>query len=272
MTELSGDCDSSDFDGNTFLVGSDDNEFIFIAVFQIMKLNTEDEIIDFISRMGNIMISTALAGREKHTYFISDHYKLLEKNNIEEETFLNCILYDSIIPYEDQVLKCSGEGFKTIKCNQFHSFHRNEDGEEDNEEEYMWRAQRQLDNWSEEQRNCLKPAYCNGNKETVKISNEECAMCFENHSVYAFCQCGHQRICENCWTNSKAEMLKCADGRTHMFQKISILRNQHHAFRPGHTRHVHDVICQLRWHILLLPILFRINNRIDLLLFPFLLF
>ena len=47
-TEMSGDCDSSNFDVVTFQVGSDDKEYIFIAGFEINKLRTEDKIIVFI--------------------------------------------------------------------------------------------------------------------------------------------------------------------------------------------------------------------------------
>ena len=39
-------------------------------------------------------------------------------------------------------------------------------------------------------------------------------ICFENPSVYAFRQCGHQCICEDCRTNSNVEMLKCVGCRT----------------------------------------------------------
>ena len=46
---MSGACDSSDFDGNTVLLGSDDNEYIFFSGFEIIKFSTEDEIIDLIS-------------------------------------------------------------------------------------------------------------------------------------------------------------------------------------------------------------------------------
>ena len=70
MTEKSGARHSSDFDGNTILVGSDDigyNEYVFVSGFEIIKLTTEDKLIDFISVMGNKMIPTAIALGEKKT-------------------------------------------------------------------------------------------------------------------------------------------------------------------------------------------------------------
>ena len=84
MTEMSKACDSFNFDGHTILVGSDDigynqsifmrsdNESIFILGFQIIKFSIQDRNIDLISLIGTIMIQTAMAIGEKHTYFIPD--------------------------------------------------------------------------------------------------------------------------------------------------------------------------------------------------------
>ena len=69
MTEMAGACDSSDFDGNTTLVGSDDYKYIIISGFEIIKFSKEDKILDFISFTGNNMISTAIAAQENYTYF-----------------------------------------------------------------------------------------------------------------------------------------------------------------------------------------------------------
>ena len=43
----------------------------------------------------------------------------------------------------------------------------------------------------------------------VRTSNHKCVICFEIPSAYAFRQCGHQCLCENCWTDPNVEMLKC---------------------------------------------------------------
>ena len=42
MIEMSEARESSDFDGNTVLLESDDNDFIFIFGFEIIKFSTED--------------------------------------------------------------------------------------------------------------------------------------------------------------------------------------------------------------------------------------
>ena len=72
MTEKSGTCQNSDFDGNTILVGSDDigyYEYVFVSGFEIIKFTTQDKIIHFISLMGNNMIPTAIALGEKKQIF-----------------------------------------------------------------------------------------------------------------------------------------------------------------------------------------------------------
>ena len=50
----------------------------------------------------------------------------------------------------------------------------------------------------------------NGNNELVKIFNEKCVICLENDSIYAFRNCGHQTICNDCYNNSDSNKLtKC---------------------------------------------------------------
>ena len=83
------DAHISDYDGNTILVGGDDNDYIFISGHEIIKMSTEDKIIDFMSLMRNIMIPTAVAVGEKYKNFISDHYKFNENEKTEDGTLLN---------------------------------------------------------------------------------------------------------------------------------------------------------------------------------------
>ena len=83
-----------------------------------------------------------------------------------------------------------------MECNQIHSFYSLEEAEEDNEEKDRWRAQRELDNWVEEQKNLDKPTYCNRNNQMVKGLNQKCVRCVENMSFCAFRQCGCLRFCK----------------------------------------------------------------------------
>ena len=70
ITEMSGACDNSDFDGKTKLVGSDVKGFIFISGFEIINFKTEDKMIEYISLLSNNLIPTAIAMREKNIFLI----------------------------------------------------------------------------------------------------------------------------------------------------------------------------------------------------------
>ena len=66
MTELSGAADnSSDFDGNTFLLQCENNEYVYISGLEIFIFKTDDKIIDYISLIGNNMIPYAIKRGEK---------------------------------------------------------------------------------------------------------------------------------------------------------------------------------------------------------------
>ena len=73
MTKISRACDSSDFDGNTTLVGNDGNEDIIVSGFGNIKFSAEYKFIDFMPLMLTNMIRIAIAVEENHTYFSSDH-------------------------------------------------------------------------------------------------------------------------------------------------------------------------------------------------------
>ena len=61
----------------------------------------------------------------------------------------------------------------------------------------------------------VETSYCNANNEVVKIFNQKCVICYERYSVYAFRQCGHQYICEDCYQNGgDIDILKCVVWRT----------------------------------------------------------
>ena len=61
----------------------------------------------------------------------------------------------------------------------------------------------------------IETQYFNGNNEVVKIFNQKCVICYERESVYAFRQCGHQCICEQCYeSKGDIDILKCVVCRT----------------------------------------------------------
>ena len=67
MTEFSGAEDKDDFDGNTFLLECENNEYVFISGLELFQFKTDDEFIDYISLMGNNMVPYAFAVGEKYT-------------------------------------------------------------------------------------------------------------------------------------------------------------------------------------------------------------
>ena len=55
----------------------------------------------------------------------------------------------------------------------------------------------------------------------VKIFSQKCVLCLEKDTDYAFRQCGHQCIGEQCYQNKgDIDILKCVFCRT--YQKIAI--------------------------------------------------
>ena len=87
MTKFSETEDKEEFNGNTFLLECENNEYVYISGLEIFKFKTDDKIIDYISVIGNNMIPYTFAVGEKYTYFLSSHYKFIENDKIEEGTF-----------------------------------------------------------------------------------------------------------------------------------------------------------------------------------------
>ena len=53
----------------------------------------------------------------------------------------------------------------------------------------------------EQEENLVETTCLNGNNEVVKIFNEKCVICLDRDSIYAFRECGHQCICQQCYEN-----------------------------------------------------------------------
>ena len=71
MTQFSEANDSSSFDGNTLLLGCENNEYVYISGLEIFKFKTDDKIIDYISLISNNMIPyTFAAGRKIYIFLI----------------------------------------------------------------------------------------------------------------------------------------------------------------------------------------------------------
>ena len=67
MTEFSGALNNSNFDGKTILFGYADSKYVCISGLEIFEFRTGDEILDYISLMGNNMIPYTFAvGKNTH--------------------------------------------------------------------------------------------------------------------------------------------------------------------------------------------------------------
>ena len=204
MTEFSGARDKNEFGGNTLLLKCEDNEYVYISGLEITKFKIDDKIIDYISLMGNNMIPYAIMIGERYTYFLCHHYKFIENDIIEEGTLLNAT-NNSLDPYDYHLEKCGINSFKKLERSLIHTFW--EGHEEDQDEN--------IEDEVEEDEILIEPNYTNGDNEVVKIFNQKCVICYQRESVYAFRQCGHQCICEQCYRGRGGiDILKCVVCRT----------------------------------------------------------
>ena len=179
MTELSGARDKNVFDGNTFLVECEDNEYIYISGLEVTKFKTDDKIIDYTSLMRNNMTPNAIMIGERYTYFLYHRYKFIENDKIEEGTLLSAT-NTSLDPYVYHLEKCGIDSFKFLERNLIHTFSpghgediENEDDDDDLVEEDV----------VEENEDLIETQYFNGNNEVVKIFNQKCVICYERESV-----------------------------------------------------------------------------------------
>jgi len=200
MTQMSAAFDNPDFDGNTILLECVDNKYVYISGLEIFEFKTDDKILDYISLMGINMIPYTFAVGEKYTYFISEHYKFIENDKIEEGTLLNST-NNNLDPYDYHLDKCGIDSFKKLlEYNRIHTFWINIDVEEivDTEEGVE-----------------IELEYTDGDNKVVKIFNQKCVICLERDSEYIFKKCGHQCICQECYHNKgNIDILKCVICRT----------------------------------------------------------
>ena len=142
---------------------------------------------------------------EKYTYFLYHRYKFIENDKIEEGTLLNAT-NGSSDPFDYHLEKCGIDSFKKLERSLIHSFwpDHGEDDDDLVEEDEIERNE-----------DLIETQYFNGTNEVVKIFNQKCVICYERDSVFAFRQCGHQCICEQCYqSKGDIDILKCVVCRT----------------------------------------------------------
>ena len=115
--------------------------------------------------------------------------------------------HNSLDPY-DYHEKCGKDAFKKLEHIQIHTCWPGFGEHEEIEDDYLVEE-------DEENEDLIETNYCNGNNEVVKIFSRKCVICLERDSIYAFRQCGHQCICEQCYQNKvDIDILKCVVCRT----------------------------------------------------------
>ena len=136
---------------------------------------------------------TTFAVGENYRYFLPSHYKLIENDRIEQGTLLNAT-NNSLNPYDYHVEKSGKNAFEKLEQTQIHTFWPGFEEHEENEDDYLVEE-------DEENEDLIDTKFYNGNNDVVKIFSQKCVICLERDSIYAFRQCGHQCICEQCFQN-----------------------------------------------------------------------
>ena len=129
----------------------------------------------------------------------------VENDKIEDGAFLKAT-NDSLDPFDYHLGKCGVDSFKKLEHTQIQTCWPRDDGKDIEDED---------DDLVEEEEDLIETNYCNGTNEVVKIFNQKCVISYERDSVYAFRQCGHQCICDQCYQiKSDTDILKCVLCRT----------------------------------------------------------
>ena len=126
MTELWADLNITDFDGNTLLLGVDNNEYVYFPGFEIINFPTVDNFIDHISVIDGDMKAHTIVVGGKYTYFTSKHYKNIENVKIEEDTLLNNS-NNNLDPFAHHLEKSGEDVFKQMKYTQIHTNYPNQE-------------------------------------------------------------------------------------------------------------------------------------------------
>ena len=150
--------------------------------------------------MGNNVCPYAIIIVEKNTYFIAHQYKFMENDKIKEGTLLT-----SPDPIIYHIGKNRLDTFEKLERSLIHTFWPGVGENIENEDDFP-----DAEDEVEELGDLIETQYLNGNNEVVKTFNQKCVKCYDRDSVYAFKQCGHQCICDQCYQNNcDVDILKC---------------------------------------------------------------
>ena len=153
----------------------------------VYTFQTEDKIVKFTYNVGNNQVPYACAYGERNIYYLSDQFVYIPYESILNEKRIS-EMDESYEPYEFLYNTSTGIELKslTLIATRF-SDDEFEDLDEDLDEDVIY----------------------NGTNEIVKIFNQKCVICLENDSIYAFRNCGHLWLCENCFDSKITKCVVC---------------------------------------------------------------
>ena len=74
---------------------------------------------------------------------------------------------------------------------------------------YQMKKINEVDEYEVDENEIYENVFYRGTNEMVKIFNQKCVICLENDSVYAFRNCRHLCLCENCFDSKITKCVVC---------------------------------------------------------------
>ena len=172
---------------------------MFVGGESVYFFETEDKIVKLISNVLNYQVPCAYAYGERSIYYLSDQFIFIP--------------YKSIIN-EKRISEMD------VMCDTFNFLYNTSEGERIKLKSLSLIATRFNDDSFEEYFNYMMTGIIedeedeieiiyNGTNEIVKIFNQKCVICLDNDSIYAFRNCGHLCLCENCFDPKITKCVVC---------------------------------------------------------------
>ena len=189
----------------------------------IITFETEDKIIKFISNVLNNQVPYAYCYGKRNIYYLSDLYVYIPYESIQNENIRKRIseMNESYEPYDFLYNSNIGERIKIKSLTLIAPRDENDNIERyfeiqvDDVNEYQDNDVNEYQNEIDEVGMYIRTneidenVIYNGTNKMVKIFNQKCVICLENDSVYAFRNCGHMCLCENCFDSKITKCIVC---------------------------------------------------------------
>ena len=128
MTAFSEAFDKPVFDGDTILlkIGEkiDKHRYLYIGGDMVCSFLTNDKIYEYISNMGNNLISCSIAIGEENNYFLTPHFKFNKRENNKNTELLETN-ENFVDLFDYNVSNCGKHSFKKLRTYKIHSNYDN---------------------------------------------------------------------------------------------------------------------------------------------------